>query len=275
MQIFEIDEDHGAGTPIDSTLLPPSHAARQRRLSQYSYGQMSDTPDKPKTSSPAAPTFTISPVPEQETTQSQPAQPESAPNFPSSGGDHGSARLQSLPTILGVPPRGPSRPIQTRPRINSLVNPAASSASPLAMLFQPIVVEEEAVADDLQDDLAKPPNLLSYGPASRRRVISVSTRRHGRTLVETSSATSALNRWQQDTGQSSRSPTRSDEGDLFSRSPDPINHSTLSVPETAAQVLEEEEREGGEPGLSKRLEMIEARQKRIEEMLMKLTERLS
>lgn len=279
MQIFEIDEDHGAGTLIHSTLLPPSHAARQRRLSQYSYGQMSDTPDKPKISSPPAPTFTVSPAPEQEPTQSQPAQPEPVPTLSSSGGDHGTTRLQSPPTIPEVPSRS-SRPLQTRPRINSFVNPSPSPASPLALLFQPIVVEEEeeAIADDHQDDdlnLMKPASLLSYGPASRRRLISIGPRRRGRTLAEKSSATSALNRWQQDTRRLSHSPNRSDEGDQFSRSPDPINPSTWSMPETAAQVLEEEETEGGEPGLSRRLEMMEQRQKRIEEMLMKLTEHLS
>lgn len=230
---------------------------------------MSDTPDKPKEPSPAAPTFTISPVPEQEPTQSKPAQPEPVHVISSSGGDHGSMRLSS-------PPKVPTRQ-QIRPRINSLVNAATSSASPLALLYQPIVVEEEAVADDHQDDnqnSMKPPNLLSYGPTSRRRLISIDPKRHGRTLAEKSSATSALNRWQQDTRQLSHSPTRSEEVDQLSRSPDPINPSSSSVPETAAQVLEEEEREGGEPGLSKRLELMEERQKRIEGMLMKLVEHL-
>ena len=162
--------------------------------------------------------------------------------------------------------------------MNSLVNPAASSASPLALLYQPIVVEEESVAEDYQDDsqhLVKPSSLLSYGPTSRRRLISIGPRRRGRGLAERSSETFALNRWQQDTRRLSHSPTRSDEGDQFSRSPDLINPSSSSVPETAAQVLEEEEREGGEPGLSSRLEMIEGRQKRIEELLVRLTEHLS
>ena len=54
-----------------------------------------------------------------------------------------------------------------------------------------------------------------------------------------------------------------------------VNPSTLSVAETAGQVLEEEEREGGEPGLSRRSAMMEERQKRIEEMLVKLIESLS
>ncbi|KAF9779137.1 hypothetical protein BJ322DRAFT_1013723 [Thelephora terrestris] len=278
--IFEIDEDHGAGTFIDRTLLPPSHAARQRRLSQYSYGQMSDTPDKPKVSSPPAPTLSISP-PEREPTQSKPADPAQPEPIPqSTGGDRGSVRLQSPSTMSDVPLRGATRQFQQmRPRLNSLVNPANSSPSPLALLFQPIVVEEEAVSDDHQEDYQnsmRPPNLLSYGPASRRRLVSVGPRRRGGILTESSPATSALARWQsQDPGQPSSSPGRSDEGDHFSRSPDPINPSTLSVSETAAQVLEEEENEGGETGISRRLEMMEERQKRIEEMLLKLTHHLS
>ena len=166
--------------------------------------------------SPPAPTVTISPVPEQEPTLSQPTEtPHLEPtSLPSSGGDHGSARLQSPPTITDVPPKGPARPL-ARPRINSLVNPAVSSASPLALLFQPIVVEEEAVADDHLDDFAspaKPPNILSYGPASRRRLVSIGPKRRGRTLAETSPGTSALNRWQLQ-GNRSHSPPRSDEGE--------------------------------------------------------------
>lgn len=89
---------------------------------------------------------------------------------------------------------------------------------------------------------------------------------------------STLNRWQRpDARQVSNSLTRSDDGDRFSGSLDPaqINPSTLSIPETAGQVLEDEERGGGEPGLSKRLEVMEERQKRIEEMLIRLTENLS
>jgi len=89
---------------------------------------------------------------------------------------------------------------------------------------------------------------------------------------------STLNRWQHpDARRQSHSLTRSDDGDGFSRSPDPIrfNPSTSSIPETAGQVLEDEERGGGESGLSKRLQVMEERQKRIEEMLIKLTESLS
>ena len=265
---------------MNSTLLPPSHAARQRRLSQYSYGQMSDAPDKSKVPSSPAPTLTISPVPEPESAQFQPAQPGHAPAPPSSGGDHGSLRSHLPQTIPEVPIKAPTHPLPQRPRINSLVNPANSSASPLALLFQPLVVDEDVIGEDNEDNPNPPKgsNLLSYGPASRRRLVSLGPKRRGRTLAETSPATSTLNRWQHsETRQLSRSLTRSDDGDRSYRSPDPIqfNPSTSSVPETAGQVIEDEERDGGEPGLSRRLEVIEERQKRIEEMLMKLIESLS
>lgn len=237
---------------------------------------MSEARDKSRVSSPPAPTLTISPVQEPEPGQPQPAQPESTPIPPPSGGDHGSVRLQFPPTIQEVP----TRPVPARPRINSLVNPSTSSASPLAMLFQPLFVEEDVIAEDQEDNQnpLKAPNLLSYGPASRRRLISLGPKRRGRTFAETSPVSSAMNRWQRpDTRQPSNSLTRSDDGDRFSGSLDPnqVNPSTLSIPETAGQILEDEDRDGGEPGLSKRLEMMEERQKRIEAMLTKLVESLS
>lgn len=241
---------------------------------------MSDAPDKSKVSSPPAPTLTISPVPEPELAQSQAAQPESAPVPSSGGGDHGSLLPQFPPTIPEVPTKGPTHQPPTRPRINSLVNPATSSASPLALLFQPLIVDDDVIAEDQEDNQnpQKAPNLLSYGPASRRRLVSLGPKRRGRTLADTSPATPTQNRWQHpDRRQPSHSLTRSDDGDRFSRSPGPIqiNPSTSSVVETAGQVLEDEEREGGETGLSRRLEAMEERQKRIEAMLMKLTESLS
>ena len=241
---------------------------------------MSDAPDKSKVSSPPAPTLTVSPVPEPELVQSQAVQPESTLVPPSSGGDHGSLRSQLPQTIPEVPTKGPAHQPPMRPRINSLVNPATSSASPLALLFQPLIVDDDVITEDQEDNQnpQKAPNLLSYGPASRRRLVSLGPKRRGRTLAETSPAALTQNRWQHpDTRQLSHSLTRSDDGDRFSRSPGPIqiNPSTSSVLETAGQVLEDEEREGGETGLSRRLEVMEERQRRIEEMLIKLTENIS
>ena len=210
-------------------------------------------------------------------TQSQFAEP----NHPEpSGGDHGSAGLLSPPTVTEGVPKGYTRPAHLpRPRINSLVGPAASSASPLALLFQPIVVEEDVIAEDDEEDIpssVRPQNILSYGPASRRRLVSIGPRRRGRTAADTSPAISAMSR-SQDMRHVSYSPTKSDIGDQFSTSPDQIrvDPSTSSVQETAGQILEEEEREGGESGLTRRLEIIEERQKRIEEMLVRLTQHLS
>jgi len=241
---------------------------------------MSDTPDKSKAPSLPAPNLTTSPVPELEPAQPQAVQPVSVPAPPSSGGDHGSLGSQLPPTIPEVPAKGPAHQLPARPRINSLVNPTTSTPSPLALLFQPLIVDEDVLLEDQEDDQnpQKAPNLLSYGPASRRRLVSLGPKRRGRTLAEKSPAASSQNRWQlPDTRQPSHSLTRSDDGDQLSRSPGPtrVNPSTSSVIETAGQVLEDEEREGGETGLSRRLEAMEERQKRIEEMLVKLTESLS
>ena len=278
-QIFEIDEDHGEGPLIDTTLIPPSHAARQRRLSQYSYGQMSDARDKSRVPSPHLPTLTVSPVPESEPAEPQPAHSESAPAPPSSGGERGSLRSHFPQTIPEVPTKGPTRPLPARPRINSLVNPSTSSASPLAMLFQPLIVDEDVIVEDQEDyqNPLKAPSHLSYGPASRRRLVSLGPRRRGQALADTSPVTSTLNRWQRPaTRQQSHSLTRSDDGERFYGSQDPFQiHPSSSVPETVGQVLEDEERGGGEPGLSRRLDVMEERQKRIEEMLVRLTESLS
>ena len=90
--------------------------------------------------------------------------------------------------------------------------------------------------------------------------------------------TSTPNRWHRpDMRRPSHFLTRSDDGDRVLRSPGHIqaNPSTLSVAETAGQVLEEGEREGGEPGLSRCLAVMEDRKRRMEEMLVKLTESLS
>lgn len=232
---------------------------------------MSDARDKSGVPSPP-PALTLSPAPGSEP---EPAQPEPAPTPPSSGGDHVNLRSHFPPAVPGVSTKGPTLPLPARPRINSLVNPITSSASPLALLFQPLVVDEDVIVEDQEDDQNPPraPNLLSYGTASRRRLVSLGPKRRGRPIAETSPT---LNRWQRpDARRPSHSLTRSDDGERLSLDPMQINPSTSSVPETAGQVLEDEERDGGEPGLSKHLEAMEARQKRIEEMLMKLVENLS
>ena len=234
---------------------------------------MSDTRDKSRLSSPPAP------VPEPEHTQHQPARPESVPAPPSSGGDHGSLRSQFPSIVPEVPAKGLTRPVPARPRINSLVNPSTSSASPLAMLFHPVVVDEDVIAEDQEENHGplRAPNILSYGPASRRRLVSLGPRRRGHSAVDTSPVTASMTRWQRpDTRQPSHSLTRSDDEDQFSGSLDPVHlHPSSSIPETVGQILEDEERDGGEPGLNKRLEALEDRQKRIEEMLVRLTENLS
>ena len=111
------------------------------------------------------------PIPEPE--PAQVGHLDSAPIPQLSGDNHGNLRSQPPPTIPEVPTTGPTHqpthqfPIPTRPRINSLVNPANPSASPLALLLQPLIVDEDVIMEDQEDNQnpQKAPNPLSYRPA--------------------------------------------------------------------------------------------------------------
>ena len=76
------------------------------------------------------------------------------------------------------------------------MNRATSYATPPAMLFQPLNVDEDVTMEDQEDNQnsQKAPNLLSYGSASRRRLVSVGPRQRGRTPTESSPVSSTLNR---------------------------------------------------------------------------------
>ena len=135
---------------------------------------------------------------------------------------------------------------------------------PPTTIFIHDVYANHKPSEDNQN-LQKAPNLLGYGPASQRRLVSVEPRRLGCAPTEASALTPTLNRWHHlDTTRPSHSLTRSDDGDGLSRSLGHIqaNPSALSVAETAEQVLEEG-REGGEPELSRRLVVMEERYKGI------------
>ncbi|KAF9006151.1 hypothetical protein BDQ17DRAFT_1389716 [Cyathus striatus] len=66
----------------------------------------------------------------------------------------------------------PPRPI-LRPRINSSVSRVDSFASPLAQVFQPLMVDED-IPEETEDSQPGPSG-ISYGPASRRRLLSLQT----------------------------------------------------------------------------------------------------
>ena len=111
-----------------------------------------------------------------------------------------------------------------------------TQASPLAQLYHPVIVDE-VIPEDSQLHTGTR-DAVSYGPVSRRRLSSATT----------------LQRMLQ--------PSR--EGDMVSQSPD--QRSDLFEPETAGET-EEKEATLGSLEWERRLDSIEGRQKRIEELL--------
>jgi hypothetical protein len=146
--------------------------------------------------------------------------------------------------------------------MNSMLNRGAEVAqtftSPLAQIFQPLIVDEEIPED------AGPspshlgiPNGVSYGPASRRRQS---------TMQRTAPADSATNQYHRFPSMSNHHGSQ--EGQL-SASPDAF--SPQQEPETAEEVQEEESSAGGMVQWAKRLQSLEEGQKRIEDLLIQLS----
>jgi hypothetical protein len=146
---------------------------------------------------------------------------------------------------------------------------AAQLPSPLAQIYQPIAVDDD-IPEDAEADaqLASGTAALSFGPVTRRRRLS--SRVHARVPADVRSGL-GLNVRKPSLGSSPmlRNRPLPDDVPLASPSPD-----KMPWPESAGQVEEEEGERGGDalPWV-KRLDMIEERQKRIEDLLIQLTRR--
>ncbi|KAK0501531.1 hypothetical protein EDD18DRAFT_1143127 [Armillaria luteobubalina] len=170
-------------------------------------------------------------------------------------------------SLSNAPSHFSSQPFPiARNRVNSILNrsfeTAQSFTSPLAQIFQPLLLDDDPIADESHS----PPHLVSFGPASRRRLSSMHQHRRGTT----------------DGGHGHHSPThqRSQEGSslkrtdggsgLLSESPpavmsmsSPKDRSFMSL-QTAAAVKEEEAESGG---YWEKFAELEARQERMEKLL--------
>lgn len=176
-----------------------------------------------------------------------------------------SERRSSASSTTSHPPhsgrRDPSPvPASPRQRLNSVVNRGVEVAhtftSPLAQIFQPLVVDEE-IPEETEPSSLQIPSGVSYGPATRRKI----------SLMQ-------------------RSPAADSAASLAHRFPTMGNHKGMSEddhlsadvdsgprgPETAEQVQEEESATGGTAQWTKRLETLEQGQKRIEDLLTQLLE---
>ncbi|CCM01811.1 uncharacterized protein FIBRA_03879 [Fibroporia radiculosa] len=161
---------------------------------------------------------------------------------------------------------GPSIPLP-RNRLNSIVTRGLdftqNISSPLAQVFQPLVVDDDATDEQSVDNGS---GLVSYGPASRRRLTSMPRRPTGFAHNDVFSGPS-----QNQSTALRRFPTYSSGGksnmlgsQMLSSSPDA--KSSSEPLETA-----EEAEESGPVGLQERLDAIDEKQKRIEDLLLQIS----
>lgn len=159
-------------------------------------------------------------------------------------GSVGSNRFPRMPSGSSIKPDGsPGR--QARHRVTSISNRAVentSQASPLAQLFQPVNVDE-AIPEDTHP-YAGTREGVSYGPASRRRLSSATTLHR---IIPT-------NRENENEIASSPAQGPGEQSGL------------LWEPETAEETQEQESTLGSLEW-ARRLESIERRQKRMEDIL--------
>ncbi|KAL5492518.1 hypothetical protein ACEPAI_3965 [Sanghuangporus weigelae] len=179
--------------------------------------------------------------------------------------------------------QGPSSPPSTkgiRQRLASVVQRGTEAVnnitSPLAQIYQPLVVDDDIIEEEAEQSQTMPPGNLNYAPGMRRRLSSM----HRFPPMQPVGAHRRLNSMY---GQN-RDGNLLDGGVLQEspRSADPfapdregrIEEEGTSPPEPASQVLEGEETSSRGPQVNERLAKIEERQKRLEDLILQLIEDL-
>jgi hypothetical protein len=192
---------------------------------------------------------------------------------------------QKRPNVSHSPPRReqhhhvpPSSPHGARARLNSMLSRGAEAAhaitSPLAQVFQPLVVDDDPVTSDPSPGpLAAAPATsgVSYGPATRRRLSSM---KRTPTNDAFGGQISPLKK-SSTTGNGPRSGPPgnlplSDSPKSGLPAPDDAEPRQSPFPQTAGETEESEINSGGIIAWTRRLESMEERQKRIESLLMQL-----
>ena len=171
------------------------------------------------------------------------------------------SRTRSPQKSQGYSPSS-AKPIP-RARKNSTVD-RVEGPSPLAQIFQPLVIPEGEESANLGLHAIS----ISYGPAHRRRLSSMQSTQK-RTPVEEPETRSQSSRGRPlDSVSGPRSPL----DELSNETSHQVHPSEIGEPETVQQIEEEEENQTGvSMMLLVRLEDMEKRQKRIEDMLIQIT----
>ncbi|KAI0644236.1 hypothetical protein C8Q79DRAFT_974910 [Trametes meyenii] len=304
--IFELEEEfeESALDMEEGDDVPPIDAGRQRRLSQASRRRASLSSQHQRRASMSTTGRTTPPMPP------SPLKVEHA--GPSASPD----RNQALPQLPAPQPHHIALP---RTRVNSVLTRglelAQSASSPLAQIFQPLVVDDDLAAEERSQSDAGTPGAsgaaaISYGPATRRRLSSmhvVSPPRRMRTYsvagaghgygatgqgqgsslsAESHGGGGGLRRFPTTNSPVlrshlgliaaqaplSESPDERGEGEdagVLSRSPEGSQECAIGPRATAREVEDHEEDARGseEAEWVRRLDGMEARQKRMEDML--------
>ncbi|OCH85496.1 hypothetical protein OBBRIDRAFT_739817 [Obba rivulosa] len=279
--IFELEEqcdEYDTRAWTEERPGPTAIDIRQRRLSSASQRPSQSHLQTYGGAPPGAADTSQPSVSPQKTEQGGPASPPRAPSISQpSGGPASPPRTPSTSqpwvpsqrTEQGGPASPPREGVQyQRRRLNSVVNRTVDiAASPLAQVFLPWAIGEVLPAEEQQTQNGQmqfpqyppqdshAPGMVSYGPASRRRMSSM----HHRPPSD---------------GENSNSQRQ-----LFHLSPSarsvvldtqPLTESPDERAEqSTAQQVEDEHRRDGDT-VERRLDQIEGRQKRIEELLKQL-----
>lgn len=256
--IFELeeqmDEADESALDLEDSAIPPVDPRAHRRQSTISRHR---------------PSFSVSSMRSQVSARtgngsSQPASPKSPPKKP-----------EMLSPASGSVPLPRSRALSLLSRNLEL---AASAPSPLAQVFQPLNVTDDAPAEDPSVGAATSA-AVSYGPATRRRVPSLHPQpaRRAMTVAATATGDSFVPMVQAPVPGQKRvpgAPSPIVRGGISALAEQPLSESpdagsSDGPTETAGQIIDEE---GGM--LERRLNAIEERQKRIEDLLVHLTANL-
>lgn len=248
-QIFDIEDelDHTFETEDDPPVEPLHNNGLDRRVSRKS--------SRPSTHSlrPAHP-----PSPKEREPNHQPQ--HAPPRAPSPQQNTSHQRQISGPTSL-------------RRRLTSSIHKPDVAQSPLAQIFQPLILDEGLAPEDAISDSASagggsgflPQPQLSYGSATRRRLPSMQS------VHKRPSETSLWATKLAGSGRPAYPPldTRAETLAVpLSASPD--NQEEEEAIRTVEQAEELAEENGGMAEWMKRMERIEGRQERIEELLVQL-----
>lgn len=239
--IFEVVEDSEEAVDTENYAdLPLPQTALQRQISRKSDGRPSRSPLRPSRS--------LKKRTESHRTPSPSTNQSSGASRPSEHTRHSFA------------------PAALRRRLNSMFNKTDTLPSPLAQVFQPVVVDDEIPEEHAFDKgVSLQPHsgnghMVSYGPASRRRLSSMH-------LVSRRGADSAVQA--SDSSQRPAFPVVDTRPEVLVAGP--LSASPNRQPETVEQMEETMENSGGLLELSERIKDMEDRQKRIEGILIQLS----